>query len=160
MLRIRLSRVGKKKQPSYRIVVADSRAPRDGAHIKIIGHYNPLTTPPTLVVKEEDAIHWLQKGAKPSDTAAKLMTRLGIMEKAGVEPVVYKGPDVPPGKRPKKGEEAAPAAPASPAATAETQAEEAPAEEAPAETTEPETEEPKEEPAPEPEASSEEPQEA
>lgn len=154
MLRIRLSRVGKKKQPSYRIVVADQRAPRDGAHIKIIGHYNPLTNPPTLVVKEEDAIHWLQKGAKPSDTAAKLLTRLGIMEKAGLEPVVYKGPDVPPGKRPKKGEETAPAAPAAPAATATA---EAPAEE-PAASDEPEAAE--EEAAPEPEASAEESEEA
>lgn len=159
MLRIRLSRVGKKKQPSYRIVVADQRAPRDGAHIKIIGHYNPLTNPPTLVVKEEDAIHWLQKGAKPSDTAAKLLTRLGIMEKAGLEPVVYKGPDVPPGKRPKKGEEAAPAAAPAATATASAPAEEAAAEE-PAAEAEAEAGEPKEEPAPDPEASAEEPEEA
>jgi small subunit ribosomal protein S16 len=169
LLRIRLSRVGKKKQPSYRIVVADSRAPRDGAHIKIIGHYNPLANPPTLVVKEEDAIHWLKKGAKPSDTAAKLMTRLGIMEKAGLEPVIYKGPDVPPGKRPTKGEEASPSAPAAAAAPAEAPAEEqapegpsakaeAPAEEPAVEAAEPEAqaEEPKEEPVP----SSEEPEES
>lgn len=180
MLRIRLSRVGKKKQPSYRLVVADSRAPRDGAHIKIIGHYNPLTNPATLTVKEEEVVHWLQKGARPSDTAAKLLTRLGLMEKAGLEPVIYKGPDVPPGKRPKKGEEEAPARPvsaaAAPAATAAAEVE-APAAQAEAagettaeaagETTaeseaetpaEPEapTEEPGEEPATEPEASAEE----
>lgn len=83
MLRIRLSRVGKKKQPSYRIVVADSRAPRDGQFVEIIGHYNPLTDPATITVKEERAILWLQRGAQPSETAAKLLNRLGILEKAG-----------------------------------------------------------------------------
>lgn len=146
MLRIRLTRVGKKKQPAYRIVVADSRAPRDGAHLKIIGHYNPLTDPATLTVKEEEAVYWLQKGAKPSDTAAKLLTRLGVMEKAGLEPVVYKGPDVPPGKRPKKGEEAAPAA--APAAAAPAPPAEAAVEEPAAEAVAP-----PEEPATEPETS-------
>ena len=125
MLRIRLARVGKKKQPSYRIVVADSRAPREGAFIKIIGHYNPLTNPATLTVKEEEAVQWLQKGAQPSDTAAKLLTRLGVMERAVLAPVKYVGKDVPPGKKGKKGEEASPAAAAPPAA--------APAAEAPAE---------------------------
>jgi small subunit ribosomal protein S16 len=137
LLRIRLARVGKKKQPSYRIVVADSRAPREGAFIKIIGHYNPLTNPATLTVKEEEAVQWLQKGAQPSDTAAKLLTRLGVMERAGLAPVKYVGKDVPPGKKGKKGEEAAPAAAAPPAA--------APAAEAPAET--PAAEAPAEAPA-------------
>jgi len=119
LLRIRLSRVGKKKQPSYRIVVADSRSPRDGAFLKIIGHYNPLTDPATLVVKEEEAIHWLTQGAQPSDTAAKLLTRLGVMERAGKAPFVYKGKDVPAGPAPKKGVEAAAApAPVTAAATA------------------------------------------
>ena len=122
------------------MVVADSRSPRDGAHVKIIGHYNPLTDPATLVVKEDEAIYWLQKGAKPSDTAAKLLTRLGVMEKAGLEPFIYKGPDVPPGKKGKDGEEPAAAA----TATAEPAAE-APAEEPAAE--EPAAEAPAEEPA-------------
>ena len=90
MLRIRLTRVGKKKQPAYRIVVADSRSPRDGAFLKIIGHYDPMTDPPTLVIKEEQAISWLQKGAQPSDAAAKLLTRAGVMERAGKQPFVYK----------------------------------------------------------------------
>ena len=89
MLRIRLSRVGKKKQPSYRLVVADSRAPRDGAFIEIIGHYNPRTDPTTLVVKEDEAIEWLSRGAQPSDTVAKLLTRIGAMERAGRAPVVW-----------------------------------------------------------------------
>ena len=85
MLRIRLSRVGKKKQPSYRIVVADSRAPRGGAFVEIIGHYDPLEDPAKVVVKEERAIDWLRKGALPSDTVAKLLRPLGIFEKVAPE---------------------------------------------------------------------------
>lgn len=147
MLRIRLARVGKKKQPAYRIVVADSRSPREGAFIKIIGHYNPLTNPATVTVKEEEAVHWLQKGAQPSETAGKLLSRLGVMEKAGLAPVRYVGKDVPPGKKGTKGAEApaeaaapttaaaAPeaAAPAEKGAGPETPAEEAPAPEPQAE---------------------------
>lgn len=75
MLKIRLSRVGKKKRPAYRIVVADSRAPRDGANVEIIGHYDPLTEPPTIVINEERATHWLEHGARPSETVAKLLAR-------------------------------------------------------------------------------------
>jgi len=110
LLRIRLSRVGKKKQPAYRLIVTDSRSPRDGAFLKIIGHYNPLTDPATLVVKEEEAVHWLEKGAKPSETAAKLLTRLGVMERAGRQPVRYEGKVVP--AAPKKAAKAAPSPPA------------------------------------------------
>lgn len=87
MLRIRLTRVGKKKKPAYRLVVADSRSPRDGAFVEIIGHYDPLQEPANLTVKEERAVDWLQKGARPSDTAAKLLSRLGILEKAGLPPL-------------------------------------------------------------------------
>ena len=112
MLRIRLTRVGKKKQPAYRIVVADSRSPRDGAHLKIIGHYNPLTEPVTLVVKEDEAVYWLEKGARPSDTAAKLLTRIGVMERAGRSPVRYVGKEVAPAEKAQKGAEAAAPAPA------------------------------------------------
>ena len=110
MLRIRLSRVGKKKQPAYRIVVADSRSPRDGSFLKIIGHYNPLTEPVTLVVKEEEAVHWLEKGAKPSETAAKLLTRIGVMERAGRAPFRYQGKDLPPAPKKKAADAAQPAA--------------------------------------------------
>ena len=117
MLRIRLSRVGKKKQPAYRIVVADSRSPRDGSFLKIIGHYNPLTEPTTLVVKEDEAVHWLEKGAKPSDTAAKLLTRIGVMERAGQPPFRHQGKDVP--AAPKKKAAGAATPPAEPAAKAE-----------------------------------------
>ena len=78
MLRIRLRRVGKKKKPAYRIVVADSRAPRDGAFVDILGLYDPLTDPPTINVNEEKARDWLRKGAQPSETAAHLLKRKGI----------------------------------------------------------------------------------
>ncbi|HZP26480.1 MAG TPA: 30S ribosomal protein S16 [Dehalococcoidia bacterium] len=77
MLRIRLTRVGKKKQPAYRLVVADSRSPRDGAFVEIVGHYNPLTDPSTISVKQERVDYWLAKGAKPSDSAARILARAG-----------------------------------------------------------------------------------
>ncbi len=80
MVKIRLRRVGSKKKPSYRLVVADARAPRDGAFIDIIGHYNPLTDPETVVIDEEKARHWLEKGAQPTDTAARLLAKVGIIE--------------------------------------------------------------------------------
>jgi small subunit ribosomal protein S16 len=73
--------VGKKKQPAYRLVVADSRAPRDGAFVEVIGHYDPLTEPATLVIDEEKVKSWLQRGAQPSQTAAKLLARQGILKK-------------------------------------------------------------------------------
>ena len=80
MVKIRLRRVGAKKKPSYRLVVADSRAPRDGAFIAIIGHYNPLTDPETVVIDEEKALHWLRQGAQPTTTAARLLSKVGVME--------------------------------------------------------------------------------
>jgi small subunit ribosomal protein S16 len=160
LLSIRLSRVGKKKQPAYRIVVTDRRNARESAHLEVIGHYNPLTDPATLKVNEERAVHWLKTGAMPSDTAAKLLTRAGVMEQAGREPFVYTGKQVPKGeKHPKKARKeeaaapppptsaaaAAPAAEAAAEAPAEAAAAEAPAAEAPAE--EPAAEAPAEEPA-------------
>ena len=81
MVKIRLRRVGAKQKASYRIVVADSRAPRDGAFINIIGHYDPLTEPETVVINEEEALSWLRKGAQPTSTAARLLSKTGIMEK-------------------------------------------------------------------------------
>ena len=80
MVKIRLRRTGAKKQPSYRLVVADSRAPRDGAFIAVIGHYNPLTDPETIVIDEEKASAWLKQGAQPTDTAARLLAKAGIIE--------------------------------------------------------------------------------
>jgi len=81
MVKIRLRRVGAKKKPSYRLVVADVRAPRDGAFIAVIGHYNPLTDPETTVIDEEKALSWLRQGAQPTATVARLMAKAGIMEK-------------------------------------------------------------------------------
>ncbi len=81
MLRIRLRRVGAKKKPSYRLVVADQRSPRDGAFVEIIGHFDPMTDPETIVVKEERALHWLKQGAQPSETTARLLGKAGILEK-------------------------------------------------------------------------------
>ena len=78
MLKIRLRRVGAKKKPSYRLVVVDARAPRDGASVSIIGHYNPLTDPETIVINEEEAVKWLDKGAQPTETAARLLAKAGI----------------------------------------------------------------------------------
>jgi small subunit ribosomal protein S16 len=80
MLRIRLRRVGKKKQPQYRLVVADSAAPRDGAFVETIGTYNPLTNPATITVNEAKAREWLAKGAIPSERANKILFSLGIGE--------------------------------------------------------------------------------
>ena len=81
MVKIRLRRMGAKKKPAYRLVVADARAPRDGAFIAIIGHYNPLTDPETVVIDEEKALNWLREGAQPTATAARLLSKAGIMEK-------------------------------------------------------------------------------
>ena len=81
MVKIRLRRMGAKKKPSYRVVVADSRAPRDGAFLNIIGHYDPLTDPETIVIDEEKALAWLRQGAQPTATAARLLSKVGIMEK-------------------------------------------------------------------------------
>ena len=78
MLRIRLRRVGKKKRPAYRVVVADSRSPRDGRFVDILGLYDPLTDPPTINLDEAKTREWLRKGAQPSETAAKLLKRKGI----------------------------------------------------------------------------------
>ena len=83
MLRIRLLRVGRKKQPSYRIVVAEARAPRDGAFVDWIGHYDPRTDPPVVRVDQEKAVAWLGKGAQPSDTVRRLLRLLGVYEKVG-----------------------------------------------------------------------------
>jgi small subunit ribosomal protein S16 len=82
MVKIRLRRVGSKKKPSYRLVVADSRSPRDGAFIATIGHYNPLTDPETIVIDEETALSWLKQGAQPTETAARLLAKVGIIPKS------------------------------------------------------------------------------
>lgn len=78
MLRIRLRRVGKKKQPSYRIVVADSRTPRDGAFVEWIGQYEPLFDPPKVTLNQEKALEWLKKGAQPSEPVQRIFKWTGV----------------------------------------------------------------------------------
>ncbi len=79
-VKIRLKRTGAKKQPTYRIVVADSRFPRDGRFIEEIGHYNPRTEPSTVVVDSEKAQKWIKNGAQPTDTVKALLKKSGIIE--------------------------------------------------------------------------------
>ncbi|MBI4300357.1 MAG: 30S ribosomal protein S16 [Chloroflexi bacterium] len=78
MLKIRLRRVGAKKKPQYRVVVAEAQAPRDGAFVEIIGHYNPLTDPSTVTIDREKALKWLSNGAQPTGRAAKLLNIAGV----------------------------------------------------------------------------------
>ena len=80
-VKIRLKRMGAKKAPFYRIIVADSRSPRDGRFIENLGTYNPLTDPATITVKEEETLDWLSKGAQPTDTVRNILSKVGIMEK-------------------------------------------------------------------------------
>jgi len=81
MVKIRLRRIGAPKKPNYRLVVADSRSPRNGDFISTIGHYDPLTEPETLVINEEETLRWLKQGAKPTATVARLLSKAGIMDK-------------------------------------------------------------------------------
>lgn len=81
MVKLRLTRVGKKKQPSYRLVAANSRSPRDGRFIEILGHYNPLTDPPTVVFKEEKILEWLKKGAQPTEAVKQLLITGGLWQR-------------------------------------------------------------------------------
>ena len=133
MIRIRLARVGKKGRPSYRIVVADINAPRDGSYLEWIGNYDPMHNPPAVTLKTERAAHWLSMGAIPSDAVARIMDANGLMERTPTQKTATK----------KSGEEesSAPAAVAAPAPESAADAApeegaapvEAPVEEAPAE---------------------------
>ena len=80
-VKIRLMRLGAKKSPFYRIVVADSRFPRDGRFIEIVGHYDSTTEPAVVKIEEDKAIDWLQKGAQPTDTVRNLLSKAGILKK-------------------------------------------------------------------------------
>ena len=86
-VKIRLMRVGKKKQPTYRVVAADSRSPRNGRFIEIVGHYDPRRDPSVIVVDNDKAVAWLEKGAQPTETVAKLLKISGAWEqfKTGVK---------------------------------------------------------------------------
>ena len=157
MIRIRLARVGKKGRPSYRIVVADIAAPRDGSYLEWIGNYDPMQNPPAVTLKTERAAHWLSMGAIPSDAVARIMHANGLMERTPTQKTATK----------KSGEEesSAPAAVATPAPEAaaveapeeEAAPVEAPVEEALAEETA-EEEAPAEEPAAEEASAEEEPE--
>ncbi len=95
--RIRLRRVGRKKQPVYRIVVTDKRNPRDGSFVETIGHYNPRTDPVELQVDAEKAKAWLSKGATPSDTVRSLLKKAGVIGSASASaPASGAAPAAPP----------------------------------------------------------------
>jgi small subunit ribosomal protein S16 len=79
MVRIRLRRVGAKRQPSYRIVAADKESPRDGRFLEILGFYNPRTEPSTITLKEDRIYDWMDKGAQPSDGAEQVLRSAGLM---------------------------------------------------------------------------------
>jgi small subunit ribosomal protein S16 len=80
-VRIRLQRHGRKKRPFYRLVAADARAQRDGVFLERLGHYDPLTDPADIVIDEEKALKWLRRGAQPTDTAKRLLSKRGILMK-------------------------------------------------------------------------------
>ena len=80
-VRIRLQRYGRKKRPFYRLVAADARAQRDGVFLERLGHYDPITDPADILIDEEKALKWLRRGAQPSDTAKRLLSKTGILMK-------------------------------------------------------------------------------
>lgn len=82
MLKIRLRRMGAPKKPKYRLVVAEVTSPRDGAFIDIVGHFDPMTDPETVVIAEDKVKAWLKKGAQPTDTVARLLRNAGILKKS------------------------------------------------------------------------------
>jgi small subunit ribosomal protein S16 len=118
MLKIRLARVGKKKQPTYRVVVADARAKRDGRYVESIGQYNPRTEPNTFVIDEEKARDWMRKGAQPTERIHKLFATVGLME-----PPVFAPPKPKPAPQAERPATPAAAAPAAATAVAEPAAE-------------------------------------
>ncbi len=138
MLRIRLRRVGKKGNPSYRIVVAEATAPRDGAYLEWIGNYDPMVDPPTSTIKEDRAAQWLSRGAQPSDAVRRILDKAGILDripqqlsaasaaKAGTDSEAANGASAAPAAVEKVADE--PPADEAPAAVAD----EPPADEAPA----------------------------
>ena len=112
-VRIRLRRIGKKKQPQYRLVVAESAGPRDGRFIETIGHYNPRVDPAQISVNSERALWWLERGARPSDTARSMLEKVGVWETFGGEPSVARidsSPSDASGAVADKGEESQPEA--------------------------------------------------
>ncbi len=84
MVKIRLKRMGAKKHPFYRVVVADARSPRDGRFIEEIGYYDPTKDPAVIKIDEEKAVQWIQNGAQPTDTARSLLRQVGVLQKIHV----------------------------------------------------------------------------
>src|SRR5918996_5487103 len=132
MVKIRLMRMGAKKRPFYRVVVADSRSPRDGRFIENIGRYHPLSDPSVIEIDEDRALHWLGVGAQPTDSVRNLLDKAGIWQKFSSTPA---------GEKPKAGARTAAARASAAKAASEKQAPEEPAAPAPA-AEEPPTEEP------------------
>jgi small subunit ribosomal protein S16 len=128
-VKIRLMRVGKKKQPTYRVVVADARSPRDGRFLEILGQYAPRQEPSVVTIDGERALHWLNAGAQPTESAAKLLQIAGVWDayKDANGKVAASKPKV---KTKAKAVKEAPAAAAAPAPTPEAAAPEAAAPEA------------------------------
>lgn len=91
MVKIRLRRMGKKKQPTYRVVVTDARAPRDGAFIDAIGRYNPRTEPSEIEIDSDKALEWLNKGAQPTPAVAKLLKIVGVLDDKGAKAAAKTG---------------------------------------------------------------------
>ena len=81
MVKIRLRRMGAKKRPFYRVVVADARSPRDGRYIEEIGYYDPTKDPAVIKIDEEKAVRWINNGAQPTDTARSLLKKTGVLKK-------------------------------------------------------------------------------
>ena len=133
-VKIRLMRVGKKKQPSYRVVVADARSPRDGRFIEIIGQYAPRQEPSLVTIDSDRALHWLRNGAQPTEEASKLLEITGVWEAyrqaTGKAPAAKPKAKTPKAKTVKEAPAPAAAAPAAPAEAAPVEA--APAEDVPA----------------------------
>ena len=91
MLTIRLRRMGSKKRPRFRVVVIDGRAARDGRFIEVLGHYNPQSQPEVLQVDHERLAHWLQQGARPSDTVRTLLARHPVVAGTDAAPATAEG---------------------------------------------------------------------
>ncbi len=106
-VRIRLTRVGATKRPSYRVIAIDSRRPRDGRALEILGFYDPLTDPATVQIDGDRLRDWIAKGATPSDTVVKLMRQAGLAEKPGATPAKAAAK---PASKPRTKKAAAPAA--------------------------------------------------
>ena len=94
-VRIRLRRIGKKKQPQYRVVAAEAAGPRDGRFIEVIGHYNPRAHPSAMSVNEERALWWLRQGAQPSEPVKVILVKTGVWERFGGKAGSARGKPVP-----------------------------------------------------------------